>query len=334
MGKRWAFGVLRWRVVAFVLFSVSWIGAAVMTAEAANCERNPTHRNCAGEDPLPQGELSYVLYLDRYVVGDYFLAQLPDLLPDEPGLVSPSLVKLNGFKGKLGNPDVSPDGRHIAFAAIVRNDWNIYTGELDVAKAEVTNIKPVADQRGLREEDPRYSWDGQQLVYKCGGNICLFPENVPNPIVSSGCELWGPAFHPSGTKISYAARCDTPQSDRIFVYDLATGQTVAVPNIDGGPDRFSHFSGDGRLIYSHLDPLSGTASLWSYIGGVTSPFHDRTDSDDDPYADKSDWEYLAFVGYQNGYDLFIYRASRNDSVQLTEGIPVLGPIIFHVQHGQ
>lgn len=72
----------------------------------------------------------------------------------------------------------------------------------------------------------------------------------------------------------------------------------------------------------------------SYEGGSISPFHDRTESDDDPYADKSNWEYLAFVGYQNGYDLFIYRESRRDSVQLTQGTPVLGPIIFHVQHRQ
>jgi hypothetical protein len=322
-----------WQVVAFYLFVVAWSGVPV-TADAANCQRDPNHHSCGGEDPLPQGELSYVLYLDRYVVGDFFLAQLPDLLLEDPEIISPLLVKLNGFKGKPGNPDVSPDGQHIAFAANVRNDWNIYTGELDVVKAEVTNIKPLADRRGVREEDPRYSWDGQQLVYKCGGNICLLPENVPNPLVSSVCELWGPAFHPVATKISYTARCDTPQSDRIFVYDLATGQTVTVPNLDGGPDRFSHFTGDGRLIYSHLDPQTQTASLWSYVGGVTSPFHDRTSSDDDPYADKLDWEYLAFVGYQSGYDLFIYRESRSDSVQLTQGIPVLGPIIFHVQHGE
>jgi hypothetical protein len=325
--------VLPVQVAAFCLFIVSWSGVPV-TAEAANCQRNPTHRSCGGEDPPPQGEVSYVLYLDRYVIGDFFLAQLPNLLLDDPGILSPSVVKLNGFKGKLGNPDVSSDGKEIAFAAIVRNDWNIYTGKLDVAKVEVTNIKPIANRKGVREEDPRYSWDGQQLVFKCDGNICLLPAIVPNPIVSSGCELWGPAFHPAATRISYTARCNAPESDRIFVYNLATGQTVAVPNLDGGPDRFSHFMGDGRLIYSHLDPETGTASLWSYIGGLISPFHDRTNSDDDPYADKRDWEYLAFVGYQSGYDLFIYRESRSDSVQLTQDIPVLGPIIFHVQHGE
>jgi hypothetical protein len=322
----------RLRFLGFLICAHAWV---VLPAglEAANCERNPTHHSCTGDgDPPPQGDVSYVLYLDRYVSGDFYLARLPDLVPDNPDPVNPEIVTLKKFKGKLGNPDVSADGRTIVFGALVRNDWNIYTGDLDVVTREVTNINPLADRRGVREEDPRYSWDGQQVVYKCDGDICLFPEIAPNPVVSSGCELWGPSFHPAGTRVSYTARCGADQTDRIFIYDWGTGQTTAVPNLDGGPDRFSHFLGDGRLVYSHLDPQDGTASLWSYAGGNSSLLHDRTISDDDSYADKRDWEYLAFIGYQGGYNLFIYRGSRMDSVQLTQDRPVLGPVVFHVEH--
>ncbi len=317
-----------WRVpvlVAGALAVALLPGAGV----AANCERNPNHQACGGEPPSPAAG-AYVLYLDEYITGSYYLAALPDLQADQPAPISPRQVALKNFRGRLGNPDVSPDGRRIVFAGLLRNDWGIYTGKLDVMRSQVTDIVALANRRGIREEDPRFSWDGQQVVYKCNGHICLYPERVPGPVVASACELWGPAFHPAGTRLAYTARCGAPESDRIHVYDLATGQTQVVANADGGPDRFAHFRGDGTLIYSHLDPAAGDASLWRYAGGQTALFHDRTVSDDDPYADKTDWEYLAFVGYEEGYNLFIYRESRGDSVRLSQGLPVLGPVIFHV----
>jgi hypothetical protein len=310
--------------VAATLGALFLPGAAV----AANCQRNPDHPDCRGGPPLPAAG-AYVLYLDEYITGGYYLAALPDLQSDQPAPISPRRVTLKNFRGRLGNPDVSADGRRIVFAGLLRNEWGVYAGKLDVIRSEVTDIVALANRRGIREEDPRFSWDGQQVVYKCAGDICLHPERAPGPVVVSACELWGPSFHPAGTRLAYAARCGAPESDRIHVYDLATGQTQVVANADGGPDRFPHFRGDGALIYSHLDPAAGEASLWRYAGGQTTLFHDRTVSDDDPYADKTDWEYLAFVGYQERYNLFIFRESRRDSVRISQSVSVLGPVIFH-----
>lgn len=306
---------------------------------AANCDRKPDHPSCGGGEepppppppppPAPSG--TYVLYISDYLSGNFYLAALPDLTVDDPGLVDPQLVSLGRFRGKLANPDVSADGQKIVFAAVVRNSWNIYVGALDVANARVTDLRMLVSGDGQRIEDARFSWDGEQVVYKCANDICVHPPVGPNPLIDSNCELWAPVFHPGGTRIAYSRRCnDDPASDRIEIYDLGTGLTDSVPNADGGPDRFPTFRGDGRLVYSHLSQGSGTASLWSYANGTTQLFHDRTESDDDPYANKRDWELLAFIGYDQGYQLFVHREWRNDSVQLTSGLPVLGPVIFQV----
>jgi Tol biopolymer transport system component len=228
---------------------------------------------------------------------------------------------------------VSFAGRRIVFGA--RNtsdfDWGIFIGSIDLAGERITQVEPLIQNDGVREEDPRFSWDGAHIVYKCDGDICIYPDDYGNPVVSSACELWAPAFDASKTLITYAKRCDGSLSDRIWQYSLVDRTERQVPNAGGGPDRFSHFLGDGRIVYSHIDSGSATASLWIYepASGVTGLLHDRTDSDDDPYPDKHDGNHLAFIGWKgNGYDLYMYRESTRDSVQLTRGVSVLGPVLF------
>ena len=278
---------------------------------------------------------SYVLYLNEYLVGDFYYALLPDLDQADPPFITPERLRLpSWFKNnfEIANADVAPNGKTIIFAAS-RNttgyDWNIYEGRINIKRSKIHRLSLLIANTGTRDEDPRYSWDGEYVVYKCDGNLCLYPEYQSNPVVESECELWGPSFHPSGDMVSYTKRCDGGNSDRIFVYDLLSEEEIPIPNYDGGPDRFSHFLNDGRLVYSHIDKKTWTSNLWVYDDGDVSLFHDRTQSDDDAYADKHNWSYTAFIGWQNGgYDLFVHRSVYQDSVQLTEGIPALGPVLF------
>jgi len=136
---------------------------------------------------------------------------------------------------------------------------------------------------GERDEDPRFSWDGSQIVYKRSGNICLY-SNSPfaNPVVASWCELWTPSFDYSGFTITYTKRCGDRSSDRIWEFNTVTGQEMPVSNVDGGADRFAQYLEDGRIIRSHIDADTTPSSLWSRDYGRVAVFHDRTRSDDDP----------------------------------------------------
>lgn len=280
------------------------------------------------------GTDGFVLFFDEYLYGDYYYASLGDVDRNDPYPIQPRKLRLpSPLKSNLeiGNADVSSDGTMIVFAA--RNtsdyDWNIYLGTLDLWRRRIVNVGIIVGDAGVRDEDPRFSWDSSQLVYKCDGNICIYPEIYSNPVVESPCELWSPAFERSGYVISYIERCGGPDSDRIWERNLLDGYGREVPNQGGGADRFPQYVDDGQLVYSHTDMATDTSSLWIHNAGTAMLLHDRTPSDDDPYLDKHDPDHLAFIGWENGgYNLFIYRHSRNDSVRLTNGIPILGPVLF------
>lgn len=276
-----------------------------------------------------------VLFLSEYLHGNYYYAPLGEIDRNQPRSIRPKKLRLpRGFRAnvELGNHDVSFSGEEIVFAARDTSDydWNIYTGTLDLGAGRIRKVERIIRNIDMRDEDPRFSWDGTQIVYKCGGNICLYPDlNYENPVVSSWCELWAPAFDSSGYRITYTKRCDGPLDDRIWQYDLLTGTESPIPNAGSSTDRFSQFLDDGRIVYSHLNLETARSSLWIYESGAVSPLHDQTVSDDDPYPDKHDRNHMAFIGWKDdGYDLYVYRQSRGDAVQLSDGISIYAPVLF------
>lgn len=297
--------------------------------------------------PNAAADDGYVVFLSEYLSGDYYVAELGEVDGNNPRMINPrklSLPKRFRSKVELGNHDVHANGSLMVFAARRKSnlDWDIYTGTIDLGRARISNVERIVHTVHGRDEDPRFSWDANttstRVVYKCDGNICIYPTPPGgNPVVEdSECELWAPSFDPSGKWVSYARRCDGAASDRIWRYGLLNRVDFAVPLPEqgSGPDRFAHFLGDGDVVYSHISydqQRRAEASLWRYSTKyeTVSLLHDRTGSDDDPYPDKHDANHVAFIGWQDGgYDLFIYRRDRNDSVQLTSGIGVLAPVLF------
>jgi hypothetical protein len=276
-----------------------------------------------------------VLYLSEYLHGDYYYARLRDVDRSNPRFIRPRKLRLHSsFREnvELGNHDVSYFGKKIVFAArnTIDYDWDIYIGTIDLRRKRIRNVDRIIRNIGARDEDPRFSWDGTQIVYKCGGDICVYPEfNYTNPVVKSWCELWAPSFDPSGYRISYTKRCGGRSDDRVWQYDLLTGSESAVPSATSSTDRFSQFLDDGRIVYSHIDIAAARSSLWIYDSGYVSQLHDQTESDDDPYPDKHDRNHIAFIGWEDdGYDLYVYRQSRGDAVRLSDGLPILAPVLF------
>lgn len=276
-----------------------------------------------------------VLFLSEYLYGDYYYAPLGDIDRWRPRPIRPKQLRLpSNFRAnvELGNHDVSYSGEYIVFAARNKNDydWDIYMGTLDLEARRIRKVERIIRNTNERDEDPRFSWDGAQIVYKCGGNICVYPDlNYANPVVKSWCELWAPAFDASGYRITYTKRCDGPLDDKIWQYDLSTGLESPLPSTGMSTDRFSQFLDDGRIVYSHLDGETARSSLWIFDSGIVLPLHDRSVSDDDPYPDKHDRNHIAFIGWDDdGYDLYMYRQSRNDSVRLSHGLTVYSPVLF------
>ena len=290
--------------------------------------------------PCDAVQPDYVVFLDDYPNGRFHLVVLPCLVGAEVPIVSSrelalDLPRKNRRAFQVANGDVFNDGerRRIVFGgrASSRDYWSIYHGDIDVDRGLITNITVLIETPSVREEDPRFSSDGQWIVYKRNGEI--WRVNAQDPYARpelfhqvEGCELWAPSMY--ANIVTYAQRCDGEQ-DRI-VYHAVGDDPQVLPSEGGGPDRFAHFTQTGDVVYSHVDTSENKSSLWLYIPGADPQLlHDKTSSDDDAYAERSGNEFVAFSGWGDGrYDLYVLRRSTRDAVKLINDTNVLGPILF------
>jgi len=334
---------------ACTLLAILAAGSLTATVSAKKPGRPPPPGGC---DLAGITQPKYAIFLDDYPRGRFQLIELPCLDSQPDSLATPQklaldLPKSQPRKFQIANGDVFHDGIQYRFVFGGRtgpsDHWGIWGGVLDVSGSKITDIHPIVRNADFREEDPRFSWDGQWIVYKSNGQIWLVPlggewgdpSAYAPPILfeaEEDCELWAPSMY--ANMVSYARRCKgDSQSDRI-VYRLLGGDRVILESEGGGPDRFSHFTRDGDFVYSHVDPSTDRASLWRYMpgGGHADPelLLDWTPSDDDPYADRQFRDYIAFSGWSGeGYDLYITRQSvPNTAVQVTDEINVLGTVTF------
>lgn len=165
-------------------------------------------------------------------------------------------------------PDVSPDGRTVAF---VRND----SGQSRIAFLALDTLE-------VRELEPLGTGQG------------------------SGVELqqaYDPDWHPSGTKVAYSAWRDGGWRD-IYVHDLET-QTTERITADRAQDNSPEWSPDGRWLLFSSD-RSGVFNLYAFDteSGQTRQVSNVLGGAFEP-AISHDGERIAYVGYSStGYDLW------------------------------
>ena len=316
----------------------------------------------AAAQPVP--EPSYAVFLDDYPKGDFYFVDL-NTAAAEPRASGRGKKKQSTSTGgpvrlgldldlprrdvrqfQLGNGDIHVDSsgtRHIVFGGRIGDggSWDIYAAEVDIESARLRAVRRLiagtnSDGTPAREEDPKFSWDGGQIIYKCHNKICLADSNgsfIGEMASLTGCELWAPALDLSGGVMAYVQRCDGPDSDTIYRHFIG-GSRTEVPKTADEPDRFPQFNGVGDIIYSHLDRDAGSSRLLSYVGGQSlSGFYDTLGADDeDPYVFKPNDAFTAFISWHgSGYSL--YLVDRTGSVEslrrLTgDGGNVLGPILM------
>lgn len=315
---------------AFILYGF------VSTANAKKPVAPPTPAppSCDAEQP------DYAVFLDDYPQGRFHLAVLPCLSGTEVNIVSPRELALDLPRRlqrnfQVGNGDIYSDGdsRRIVFGgrASSREHWDLYQGVLDVDRALITDIRILIGTPSVREEDPRFSANGQWIVYKRNGEIWRVNAQDPFAVPAlfhreDGCELWAPSMY--ANVVTYARRCGG-EPDRI-VYHVEGALPQILPGSGDGPDQFAHITLTGDIVYSHFDTSESRSSLWLFIpGAAPQPLHDETRSDDDPYAERNGNEYVAFAGWSDDrYDLYVLRRSARIAVKITNSINVFGPILL------
>jgi Tol biopolymer transport system component/tetratricopeptide (TPR) repeat protein len=151
----------------------------------------------------------------------------------------------------IKSPQVSPDGRRIAFAAL----GDLWVRELDGSTTQLTDDAYL-------DSDPAWSRDGTRIAFSSDRNgsmdIWIFDEATGRvePITSEPLAEMSPAWSPDGSKIAFVTKGGITDPGFVKVIDLITHETLTLtPNLfnPGHPT----WSPDGRyVLVSVLDAYS------------------------------------------------------------------------------
>jgi Tol biopolymer transport system component len=135
-------------------------------------------------------------------------------------------------------PQFSPDGASIVYSVNRGDGYGVRSVPVTGGKSTLL----VGGKNDVNASFPTFSPDWSALAVGCSsprlGGICIadadgtnLRELVSGPPVhgvsgTTSARVWGPEWSPDGTRIAYTITA--PDNDRVFVVDVATGETTFV----------------------------------------------------------------------------------------------------------
>jgi len=134
---------------------------------------------------------------------------------------------------QLGNFDISPDGRWLAYAANKGEQWTVYVREL-MTKQEKVLTK--SDQSVL---NPEFSPDGKLIAFQSDFEgdenfniyVMLTEGGDTRKVTDTPSDSAFPRWSPDGTKIAFISNRDRDR-ENIFVMDAAGGEPKQLTHIE------------------------------------------------------------------------------------------------------
>ncbi len=197
----------------------------------------------------------------------WWLARSP-----KPAL-TPVLTRLTSDSGLATDPDLSPDGKLLAYASDRGGE-----GNLDIWVRQVAHGEPVRlTHDEANESEPAFSPDGTQIAFRSereGGGIYVMPAlggGEPRLVVREGRR---PRFSPGGNWIAYWTGPDYdssfPGSFKMFVVPV-TGGAPRQLQAEFDLARFPTWSPDGKILLFYGSPRSPGSGAEKYDWWVTPP---------------------------------------------------------------
>lgn len=235
-------------------------------------------------------------------------------------------IKTLSTDWKIQNPmnaHFSPDGKQITFMGIAPNgSWDIFLYTLDTSQEPVN----LTNSAAVRDEDPKFSFDGKSIIFKQNGQLALF--QIANGQVLKLTDfgettLSMPYFNPAGNKVVCSVGNDG--SSAIYLYDISSKSFKKLYDRNGIAEYYPVTLNEQCFYFSaHLSELNQVDQLYlGYWDGRQSeylPFN-RADAD---YSDacpvNEEWLILSSTrkGTRGGYDLYIANRVTGDIHSLTE----------------
>ena len=196
----------------------------------------------------------------KWLVAESDAQSFSDLVRIEPK-AGAAEQRLTDVKEGCFEPDVSPDGKEIAFVSSREGDPEIYV--MPVGSAEVRRITAFHEE----DREPRWSPDGKWLSFVSNREgrdryFLVRPDGTQLRALSgtsTKLEERELAWSPDGQKVVFVERLPDAKS-RIWRADIATGELVALTDgktRDDGPA----WSPDGKYLV-FVAEREGDTDLW------------------------------------------------------------------------
>jgi Tol biopolymer transport system component len=263
--------------------------------------------------PLTSGKIFYHSYND-YGDGTSHLFQYNLRTKTKKQIDQPSWVirdPMNAFP--------HPDGTTIAFMGVSNDAWNVFLYRL--GSAAPVNVTAAL---GGRNEDPKFSPDGDRIVIKHAGDIYIgtvdsdadgnLSVSAWTPVTNDGfaIEESMPYFSQDGEYIFYATGAGA--ASRIFRVPVAGGtpQAWQVP-MAGEGDYYPVVRGFNNLLFTRRTATRYDHIVQTSVNDPQGPANDVKMNE--CYADNSDpakttGNYIAFSS--SGYNFGVYALMLGD----------------------
>ncbi|MEW6201392.1 MAG: hypothetical protein AB1546_05420, partial [bacterium] len=149
-------------------------------------------------------------------------------------------------------PDISPDGRMLAYQSYTGNNWEIFTLKL-TEKFPESSRKQLTHTSRVNETRPLWSPDGRRILfianYRNSNDYDLYmmsyPDGVAAPLTAKGNIAPEYVWSPDGTRIAYTSHA-SGHGD-IFIVETDGGKKIPVA-VTAADERFPVWSPDGNYI--------------------------------------------------------------------------------------
>jgi TolB protein len=185
---------------------------------------------------------------------------------DDNSLSGLPLTRLTSGPYQDITPDISKDGRWIAFSSNRNGPWDIYILDLQTGQ-----IQQFTDTKAY-DANPSWSPDGQWLVYESYqiDNLEIFIQDInqttgPIPLTNNPAADFAPDWSPQGRWISFVS--DRSGQNEVWYADLDSPEedkAVEINNLPGESIQHTAWSGDGRYLTWGLVTNDGNHILVSW----------------------------------------------------------------------
>jgi subtilisin-like proprotein convertase family protein len=231
------------------------------------------------------------------------------------------------------NAHFSPDGAKLVFMAVPASKasdtaydseagywhrrWsNLDVFSFDLASGTLSNLTPNA---GTADEDPKFSPDGQYIVWKRNGQIWRMNTDGTNPtqLTSGGLEKSGPNYSPDGSHIVYWVGTRADDNEDIWRISAdGSSETLLVANASIH-DYYPIYRDAENILYARAESAnSDFDKVYNYnTTSGSSPLLLNQAGANDSDASPINSTYVTFCSTRegNGYDVFVGRYD-NDAV--------------------